>query len=74
MNDTAVKERLDRLIALAHREHYNCDDDTWYGCPKSTSGCSNDADGTECNCGADDHNAEVARIAAFFSLEPPADS
>lgn len=53
-----------RLVELAHREHYNCEEDTWYGCPLSRDGCSNDAIPKVCNCGADKHNAEVDAIAA----------
>ena len=36
-----------------HIHHYNCDDDTWYGCPKSSSGCADDSQGDECNCRRD---------------------
>jgi hypothetical protein len=53
-----------QLVKLAHREHYNCEEDTWYGCPMSRDGCANDAIPKICNCGADAHNAEVDAIAA----------
>jgi len=59
-----------QLVKLAYREHYNCDEDTWYGCPLSSSGCSNDAIPHECNCGADAHNAEVNAIAMKLGLLP----
>lgn len=56
-----------RLAELAHREHYNCEEDTWYGCPLSRDGCCNDAiDKTKCNCGADEHNAEVEQLLKTF--------
>lgn len=35
-----------------------------YSCPKSSEGCCNEAAGDECNCGADEHNAIVDRVAA----------
>ena len=57
---------LVRLVELAYREHYNCEEDTWYGCPKSKDGCCNDAVGCACTCGADEHNAEVAHIASIL--------
>jgi hypothetical protein len=60
---------IKQLIDLAHREHLNCEEDTWYGCPLSRDGCSNDAiPANKCNCGADEHNAEVDRIAAILLL------
>jgi hypothetical protein len=53
-----------RLVELAHRPHYNCEEDTWYGCPLSVDGCSNDAKAKDkCDCGADEHNAEVSALA-----------
>jgi hypothetical protein len=50
------------LRKLAHREHYWVDADNWYSCPKAPDGCANDRAGTECNCGAEEHNAEVAKL------------
>jgi hypothetical protein len=35
--------------------HLNCED-SWYSCPKSTDGCSDDRQGPECNCGVEDRN------------------
>lgn len=52
------------LGALATRHHYSCEEDTWYACPKSTTGCADEAQGTECNCGADAHNEKVSRLLA----------
>lgn len=70
---SALALRLVRqLVELAHREHYNCEEDTWYGCPLSRDGCSNDAIPKVCNCGADKHNAEVDAIAAQLLPNDPA--
>ena len=43
------------------REHYSCED-CWYSCPKSVDGCCNEGEGTECNCGAEKHNAEARAL------------
>jgi hypothetical protein len=56
-------ELVNRLKDLAIRRHYHCYD-SWYSCPKSDDGCANDLDGDDCNCGADEHNAEVLSIVA----------
>ena len=62
---------LQQLVKLAKQEHYNCEEDTWYGCPLSRDGCSNDHyPKDKCNCGADAHNAEVNAIAAQLGLLP----
>ena len=37
--------------------HLYCED-TWYSCPKHEDGCANEAEGDECNCGADEVNAQ----------------
>lgn len=64
MSDTpSTYHLIHRLIFLAHREHYNCEEDTWYGCPLSRDGCSNDAIPQECNCGAKAHNEDVDKVA-----------
>jgi hypothetical protein len=59
-------KELEKLILelgeLAHRYHYHVDDDNWYSCPKAPDGCLNDAVGTDCNCGADEHNVKVDQI------------
>lgn len=57
------RDLLIRLIQLAKREHYECDD-SWYNCP-ATGACTNDVyeDSKICNCGADDHNRLVDQIA-----------
>ena len=40
------------------RNHYFCED-SWYSCPKAEDGCSNEAVGTDCDCGADKFNLEI---------------
>ena len=54
-----LEELITRLGELAYVSHHYCEEDSWYSCPKAPDGCSNDAVGTECKCGADSHNAEV---------------
>lgn len=46
------KEKLVEIIKK-HIHHYNWDEDNWYGCPLSESGCSDDSQGEDCNCGRD---------------------
>ncbi len=58
-----IKELIDLLVNLAKRNHEVCDD-SWYSCPKSGFGCSNDLAGDECNCGADEQNKKVEEIKA----------
>lgn len=48
-------------VAKLRRSHRECDD-CWYSCPKSERGCCNESQGDDCNCGADEHNAEVEAI------------
>jgi hypothetical protein len=54
---------LNKLRALAIRSHYYCED-SWYSCPKTEDGCSDELAGTECNCGADEHNQKVKAVFA----------
>ncbi len=51
-------EEVGRLKKLAHRGHTYCEDG-WYSCPKAEDGCLDERAGDDCNCGADEHNAEV---------------
>ena len=51
---------LKELEALKIR-HRDCDDG-WYRCPKHPDGCLNDAEGADCNCGAERHNTKVDEI------------
>jgi len=57
---SALSAGLERLAALAKRSHYYCEDE-WYSCPKAEDGCAN-----ECDCGADEHNAEVDALMALL--------
>jgi hypothetical protein len=43
------------------RNHYSCED-SWYSCPKAEDGCSNEAAGTDCDCGADEFNSEIDSV------------
>ena len=52
-----------RLATLARRYHTYCED-SWYSCPKHPDGCANDKAGPECDCGADEINAEIDEILA----------
>jgi hypothetical protein len=49
--------------ALVPREHYLCDD-SYYSCPKSEDGGINRDHGSECICGADEHNSRVIKALA----------
>lgn len=62
-----LEEHIDRMRKLGLRPHNSCDD-SWYSCPKHPEGCANDDAGTDCNCGADAHNAEVEAAAKALSL------
>ena len=42
-----------------NRQTHNYCEDTWYSCPKHEEGCANESEGDECNCGADEANAEI---------------
>ena len=47
--------------------HYSCED-SWYSCPLSEEGCSNDNwDSGECNCSANDHNKRVDNLIEYLS-------
>jgi hypothetical protein len=67
-----VQQALDAL-ECSRRSHHYCED-TWYSCPKHEEGCANEAEGNECNCGADEANAQIdAAITALRQLlEQPA--
>jgi hypothetical protein len=55
------------------RKHLEVED-SWYSCPKSPEGCGNEFAGTECTCGADEHNALVDAIAARLRQPRPPES
>ena len=46
--------------------HLYCED-KWYSCPKHEDGCADEREGDECNCGADEINAEFDK--AITALE-----
>lgn len=71
MSTEILKLTLEVLENNRQAHHY-CED-TWYSCPKHEDGCANDAEGDECNCGADKANAEIdAAITAIkeFLAQP----
>jgi len=49
-----IDEQFDKEFPI---KHYSCED-CWYSCPKSTDGCCNESQGSECNCGAAEENEE----------------
>ena len=53
----AALKLAEEALQRSKRNHYCCED-TWYSCPKAEDGCANDAEGDDCNCGADVLNAE----------------
>lgn len=62
MTDTpaAAGSPLDALLGWLRGPpaHHWVDGDNWYSCPKAPDGCADDAQGTECNCGAEDEYAQ----------------
>lgn len=57
-----MNENILRLIELAKRTHYYCED-AWYSCPLAEDGCSDDSyPKNKCNCGADEHNRKVEEL------------
>ena len=65
--EAAQKEALSLLPEL-ERGHYYCDD-CWYSCPKAVDGCCDESRGDECECGADDYNALLAKIIGLLTSE-----
>lgn len=65
--EAAQKEALSLLPEL-EQGHYYCDD-CWYSCPKAVDGCCDERQGDECNCGADDYNALLAKIIGLLTPE-----
>ena len=49
------------------RVPHNYCEDCWYSCPKAVDGCCDEREGTECNCGADEHNATLDKIIRFVA-------
>ena len=71
--DCRVRPLAERLASLARMSHYVCED-RWYSCPKHEDGSANeDKAPDECDCGADERNAEVDALAAeLLALLPAA--
>lgn len=69
---------MDEIIELVNKlrmEHYVCEGDCWYSCPKARSlydpdrtACCDDSQ-TGCNCGADEHNKIVDEVIARLREE-----
>ena len=57
--DEALKLALETLESNK-QTHYYCED-TWYSCPQHEDGCANESTGDECNCGANEANAEIGK-------------
>ncbi|MBD3260668.1 MAG: hypothetical protein GF334_03160 [Candidatus Altiarchaeales archaeon] len=45
-------------------EHFCCVD-PFYSCPQAIGGCWNPDAGTECDCGADEHNRQLEQVILF---------
>ena len=71
--EATVRPLVEKLASLARMSHYGCDD-RWYSCPKHEDGTANEfKKPDECDCGADEHNAEVdALTARLLALLPAA--
>jgi hypothetical protein len=61
MTDSERIAVLRATLEKAKRPHHWCDD-AWYSCPKDPEGCSDEDQGTDCNCGADKFNAEIDAV------------
>jgi hypothetical protein len=57
MTRALLQQALDAL-EKSKRSHTYCDDG-WYSCPQAPDGCFDDSRGPECDCGADEFNAEL---------------
>lgn len=63
---TDARKLVKELGGLALQDHNECED-TFYSCPKSPDGCSDDRQ-EGCNCGADSHNERVNKILKKLEL------
>ena len=63
MTDRELMQHALEALEANRRTHYYCED-SWYSCPKHEDGCANEAEGNECNCGADKANAEIDYVTA----------
>jgi hypothetical protein len=55
--NSKLLEQIKRLAELAHKEHFHCDEDSYYSCPQSPHSYKEKWE--PCECDADKHNAEV---------------
>ena len=67
MNDK-LKSLVEELAQAGKRSHHECED-SWYSCPKSPDGCSNESEGEDCNCGADSCNARIDNLSCSLLTE-----
>lgn len=61
MENKRLRDVLEQAIGYLEKHpkyHYSCED-CWYSCPKSEDGCCDENEKDECNCGADEENAEI---------------
>mgnify|MGYP000273836297 CR=1 FL=1 len=65
MTQTEALRLALEVLKNNRRTHHYCED-TWYSCPKHEDGCANDSEGDECNCGADEANAEIDQAIIGF--------
>ena len=63
-----ASQRLREFTATLTRSHYYCEDG-WYSCPQEEEGCANESRGPECDCGADEYNADLSKALAAFDKE-----
>ena len=72
MNEREALKLALEALENNKKKHDYCED-TWYSCPKHEDGCANDSEGDECNCGADNVNAQFdkAIIAIKEALAQP---
>ena len=56
-----------KLIIEPFIRHFWVDEDNWYSCPKAPDGCSDESQGTECNCGRDKKISKI--VSALLSNE-----
>lgn len=56
-----INELINQLAMMAIGTHYECED-SWYSCPQSRDGCSNDTKDGECDCGRDSREKKVEEI------------
>ena len=63
-----IERGLEMAAVLADKRGHSYCEDSWYSCPKSSDGCSNEGGGKECTCG-NEHFASSIR--ALKTLNAP---